>query len=434
MKKLLIVVALIVLCGSVGMFAYSLFSPGKQKNAEQEETETEDPEQEEIQMQLDPGCEDLLGALNGGNDISDMLAKVNDSDEFRTVREDWLKSVSGDSDIDDALRHVKEIDFRKITRKDVEKAIQCGDLETLKKIRKSGFSKWNNRKFVLKAANTPFANIMKFLAENGADLDVTDDEGHSALYLAANGGNVETAKFLAGWIGDLGDVPVDRFPYLRGALEALSLAAVRNMIDNAITRKKEAGEDLRSEKTRKALFLELSKCITMERKSPPPAGYAEFQKTARDEADKELNFREKRNEVTAAAEARFPLYKLRDQVKIARQPSKDSIAYISGRLEKITPKYIVVSQKIIHKRDIPEQEQSKFIPELNSRYRGEYISDFMQDMEKKVKLYLRKRWEKYLRTARMNGYFYDKSKRDFVHASDIFEEELRRSLEKNEDD
>lgn len=425
MKKLLIDVALAVLCVFIGTFIYSKCFKGNQK---EENTN-------KVQTQIDPVQEELLNEFNEDSDISDMLLRVDDSDEFQTVREDWLKSMSGVDDIDDALKRVKEIDFRKITPKDVEKAIQCGDLETLKKIRRSGFSKWDNRKFVLIAANTPFADVMRFLAANGADLDVTDDEGISVIYLAAEGGNVETAKFLAGWIGYLDGVPVSKFPYLKDAVKALSLAAVRNMIDVAIVRKKEAGEDLCSEKTRRTLFLELSKCITMERKTPLPEGYAEFKKTALAEAEKEVDFIKEQSEITAAAEARFPLYKLLDRVKIGRQASSDSgIIYISGRLEKITPRYIIISQQYISTADIPEQEQSKFIPELNSRYRKKYIFDMMQESEKKLTRYLQKRWKKHLRTARMNGYFYDKGWKNFIHASDVFDEELHKSLGTTEDD
>lgn len=422
MRKLEIIVALVMLCALTGLIFYSASVQKKQEKSQGGRDST----------QVNSDHDKLQDVLDGDKDISDVLANVDSRDEFRTVREDWLKSVSGDADIDDALRYVKKIDFKKITSKDVEKAIQCGDLETLKKMRRSGFRKWDNRKFVLRAANAPFADIMKFLAENGADLDVADDEGHSVIYLAANGGNVETAKFLAGWIGDLRDVSVSRFPYLKDIVKSLSLAGVRNMMDIAITRKKAAGEDLLSKKTRRALFLELSKSITMERKSPQPEGYVEFQRIALVEAEEILDFKRKQSKINAAAEARYPLYKLLDRVTVGRQAGRDGVIYISGRLEKIAPRYIVVSQQTIHTMDIPDHEQSKFIPEVNRRYRREYVSSIMKEYEKEVKFYLRKRWGRHLRTARMNGYYYDKDEMNFVHASDVFEEELQKALEKKE--
>ena len=416
MRKMLIFVVLAVLCFSVGIYFFNMFSQKKQENSQDGKIST--------QIELDR--EEILNILNGEKDIADRLANVKVDDAFQALREDWLNRVGGDADIAEALKHVNNIDYKRITTKDVEKAIQCGDLETLKKIRESGFNRWDNRQFVLKAANTPFADIMKFLAENGADLDVTNDEGISVIYLAANGGNVETAKFLAGWIGDFRDTPIDKFPYLKDAVKSLSFVGVRNMMSVAIIKKMKAGENIDSEKTRKALYHEFSKSITMERKSLPPDGYVKFQKAVRVEAGDKLELKKKQDEIAAAAEKLFPLYRILDQVRVGRRGGIRGIIYISGRLEKVTPKYIVVSQQTIHTMDMPEHEQSKFIPEVNSHYRREYMTDAMEKFEKKVKIYLRKRWERHLRTARMNGYFYDEENENFVHALDIFDAELRK--------
>lgn len=128
----------------------------------------------------------------------------------------WIEKEGGNPEIQEALHYVLTVTLKRLYRSsenegtqdpsviDAVMAARSADLQVLKKIRKSGFTQWDDPEIMIAACKTPFPAIVRTIQRWGGDVNAKGKGGWTALMWAAGtGNNLEVVKYLVSQGADI---------------------------------------------------------------------------------------------------------------------------------------------------------------------------------------------------------------------------------------